>query len=53
MATDHDREHPTDEPDDAKQAQRAEWLEANYRAIQAYNQRVDDKPLFGDDVRTF
>ncbi|MND96553.1 Post-segregation antitoxin CcdA [compost metagenome] len=53
MPTDHDRKHPTDESDDAKQAQRAEWLEANPRAIQAYNQRVEDGRLFGDDVRTF
>lgn len=53
MPTDHNREHPIDEPDDAKQAQRAEWLEANQRAIQAYNQYVEDMPLFGDDIRTF
>ena len=32
---------------------RAEWLEQNREALEAYNERVEERGVFSDGLRTF
>lgn len=36
-----------------KQKQREQWLTENREAIDAYNKRIEEHGIFGDDLRRF
>ena len=46
---------PTETRDNLKtnRKKRAEWLKENRESLEAYNQRIEERSVFSDDLRTF